>query len=96
MLRDCKQLDRRSITAAFIAKSYLRLPSTADIIRTLQHQPALCKLCGFELLSDIPSEATLSTAIKVFAAYTLLDRPIERISVNRRVWELAASFKNTR
>lgn len=79
ILRGRKQLDRRSIAAALIAKSYLRLPSTADLIRTLQHQSALRKLCGFELLSDIPSEATFSRAIKVFASYNVLDRLLEQL-----------------
>lgn len=59
--------DRRAIARAFVAKSFLNLPTTVALIDRLRVDGALRRLCGFERLRDVPSEATFSRAFAEFA-----------------------------
>jgi Transposase DDE domain/Transposase domain (DUF772) len=57
---------RRAIARAFVAKSYLNLPTTVALIDRLAADTALRRLCGFERRKDVPSEATFSRAFAEF------------------------------
>lgn len=59
--------NRRAIARAFVAKSYLNLPTTVALIDRLTVDTALRRLCGFERRRDVPSEATFSRAFAEFA-----------------------------
>ena len=59
--------DRRAVARAFVAKSFLNLPSTVALVDRLKVDSALRRLCGFERLGNIPSESTFSRAFYEFA-----------------------------
>ena len=59
--------DRRAIARAFITKAVYDLSTTKFLIEMLHQQESLRRLCGFERLKDIPSEATFSRAFAQFA-----------------------------
>ena len=58
--------DREAIARAFVAKSFLKLPTTAALIERLAVDSTLRRLCGFARRNDIPSEATFSRAFQEF------------------------------
>lgn len=66
--------DRRAIARSLVAKSVLNLPTTAALIDRLRSDSALRRLCGFERLRDVPSEATFSRAFAEFAETELGQR----------------------
>jgi hypothetical protein len=66
-------IDRRSIARAFMAKTYYDLPTTSLLIEILGVQATLRKICGFERVSDIPSEATFSRAFGEYSESGLGD-----------------------
>lgn len=66
--------DRQAIARAFVAKSFLNLSSTRDLLERLRVDSVLRRLCGFERLGDIPSEATFSRAFAEFAESELGQR----------------------
>ena len=69
-----KLLARRAIARAFVAKSFYRYPTTADLIRALKSTPNLRLICGFETVYDIPSESTFSRAFSEFAKSGLMQK----------------------
>jgi hypothetical protein len=69
--------DRRVVARAFVAKSFLNLPTTVALIDRLEVDGALRRLCGFESRKDIPSEATFSRAFAEFAQTELGQRAHE-------------------
>lgn len=69
-----KVLARGAIARAFVAKTLYRHPTTADLIRALQSAPNLRRICGFEIVEDIPSESTFSRAFKEFSKSGLAQR----------------------
>ena len=69
-----KELDRRAIARAFIAKSVYDYPTTELLIEALKLQSVLRRLCGFETRRSIPSASTFSRAFAQFAKDKLGDR----------------------
>jgi len=70
----CPPKDRLALCKAFIAKSVWDFPTTRDLIDAVRHRPALRRLCGWESLGEVPSEATFSRAFAAFAADELPQR----------------------
>jgi hypothetical protein len=60
-------LDRAALARAFVAKAMLGLPTTAMLIERLTVDKQLRRLCGWEHLGELPSEATFSRAFAEFA-----------------------------
>lgn len=63
----CPPKDRLALCKAFIAKAVWDFATTRDLIDAVRHRPALRRLCGWETLGDVPSEATFSRAFSAFA-----------------------------
>ena len=63
----CPPCDRLALCKAFIAKAVWDFATTRDLIDAVRHRPALRRLCGWESLGDVPSEATFSRAFEAFA-----------------------------
>ena len=63
----CPPKDRLALCKAFIAKAVWNFPTTRILIDAVRHGPTLRRLCGWETLGDIPSEATFSHAFAAFA-----------------------------
>jgi len=63
----CPPSDRLALCKAFIAKAVWDFATTRDLIDALRHRPALRRLCGWETLGEVPSEATFSRAFEAFA-----------------------------
>jgi Transposase DDE domain/Transposase domain (DUF772) len=59
--------DRVALARAFVAKAVLGLPTTLMLIERLTVDNQLRRLCGWERLGEIPSEATFSRAFAEFA-----------------------------
>jgi hypothetical protein len=70
----CPPKDRLALCKAFVAKSVWDFPTTRDLIDAVRHRPALRRLCGWESLGEVPSEATFSRAFAAFAADELPQR----------------------
>ncbi len=65
--------DRTSILKAFIAKAVYNFPTTKVLIDQIQSSPALRRLCGWEIRSEIPSESTFSRGFKEFSDSNLAE-----------------------
>ena len=63
----CPPSDRLALCKAFIAKAVWDFATTRDLIDAIRHRPALRRLCGWESLGEVPSEATFSRAFDAFA-----------------------------
>ncbi len=63
----CPPHDRLSLCKAFIAKTVWNFTTTRALIDAIRQRPALRRLCGWESLGEVPSEATFSRAFKAFA-----------------------------
>jgi hypothetical protein len=59
--------DRAALARAFVAKAVLGLPTTSMLIERLTVDKPLRRLCGWEHLGELPSEATFSRAFAEFA-----------------------------
>jgi hypothetical protein len=59
--------DRHALVRAFIAKAVLDLGTTRGLIERLSVDPVLRRLCGWERVSQVPSESTFSRAFAEFA-----------------------------
>ena len=59
---------RESIARAFVAKAVYGYPFTRSLIEAVKTTPTLRQICGFERVSDIPSESTFSRAFAEFTA----------------------------
>jgi transposase len=64
----------RKLARAFLAKAFLNLPTTRDLISLLHGDAAFRRLVGFERRRDIPHESTFSRAFKRFSRRGLLDQ----------------------
>ncbi len=62
-----KLLQREAIARAFVAKAVYTHPFTRTTIEALNGNSTLRRICGFERVSDIPSESTFSRAFEEFA-----------------------------
>ena len=63
----CPPSDRLTLCKAYIAKAVWDFATTRDLIDAIRHRPALRRLCGWESLGEVPSEATFSRAFDAFA-----------------------------
>jgi len=57
-----KLSERESIARSFVSKAVYGFPFTRSLIEALKTTPSLRRICGFEWVSDIPSESTFSRA----------------------------------
>jgi hypothetical protein len=55
---------------AFIGKTVWNFDTTSGLIDAIRHRPTLRRLCGWETLGEVPSEATFSRAFDAFARET--------------------------
>jgi hypothetical protein len=74
--------DRRAIARAFIAKSIYNLTTTRQLIDYLRATPNLRRICGWERVSDIPSESVFSRVFAFFAERGIPQRVHERMIKN--------------
>ncbi len=63
----CPPSDRLALCKAYIAKAVWDFATTRDLIDAIRHRPTLRRLCGWETLGEVPSEATFSRAFDAFA-----------------------------
>ena len=63
----CPPCDRLALCKAYIAKAVWDFATTRDLIDAIRHRPTLRRLCGWETLGEVPSEATFSRAFDAFA-----------------------------
>jgi len=74
-----KLREREAIARSFVAKAVYGHPFTRTTIHALRTTPTLRCICGFERISQIPSEATFSRAFAEFAKGALGDRVHEAL-----------------
>jgi len=70
----CPPASRLALCKAFIAKAVWNFPTTRDLLDAVRHRPTLRRLCGWETLGEVPSEATFSRAFAAFAEDELPQR----------------------
>ena len=66
--------DRAALARAFLAKAVLDVPTTRGLVERLRTEPTLRRLCGWERVGAVPSEATFSRAFGEFAESDLPGR----------------------
>ena len=71
--------DRRAIARAFVAKAVYNMETTRQLLERLGNDVSLRRICGWERLGAIPSEATFSRAFAEFARSELPARVHERL-----------------
>jgi hypothetical protein len=71
--------DRQALARAFVAKAVLDLTATSGLIERLQVDATLRRLCGYERVSEIPSEGTFSRSFAEFARSSLPARVHEAL-----------------
>lgn len=74
-----KLCERESLARSFVAKAVYGYPFTRSLIEALKSSPNLRRICGFEKVSDIPSESTFSRAFGEFAESCLGQRAHEAL-----------------
>ena len=63
--------ERAFIVQAFIAKAVYQYPTTRVLLNSLKANPTLRRLCGWDSVSEIPSESTFSRAFAAFSHQAL-------------------------
>lgn len=66
--------DRLAILRAFLAKSYLNLSETQDLVERLKTDVMLRRLCGWERAAEVPSQSTFSRGFAELAESGVLER----------------------
>jgi hypothetical protein len=79
----CPPKSRLALFKAFVAKAIWDFPTTRDLIDAVRHRPTLRRLCGWETLGNVPSEATFSRAFAAFAEDQLPQRIHEAMIASR-------------
>ena len=74
--------DRAALARAFIAKAVFQIDTTRALRERLANDRALRRLCGWESIRAIPSEATFSRAFAGFAEGALPSRLHEALIKN--------------
>jgi hypothetical protein len=59
--------DRKAIARAYVAKAVYNLETTRQLMEQLRNDATLRRICGWERLSAMPSEATFSRAFAEFS-----------------------------
>jgi len=70
----CPPKSRLALFKAFVAKAIWDFPTTRRLIDAVRQGPTLRRLCGWETLGEVPSEATFSRAFALFAEHQLPQR----------------------
>ena len=73
---------RRGIFNAFVAKAYLKMPTTLHLVERLQSDHHLRLICGFETRSSVPSESVFSRVFAEFAKTKLPQHVHEAFTKN--------------
>ena len=81
-LRGRPQQDRSAMARAFIAKAVFQIDTTRALLERLANDRALRRLCGWESIRAMPSEATFSRAFAGFAEGALPSRLHEALIEN--------------
>ena len=81
-LRGRPHRDRAALARAFIAKAVLQIDTTRALLERLANDRALRRLCGWNSIRAIPSEATFSRAFAEFAAGALPSRLHQALIAN--------------
>jgi hypothetical protein len=71
--------DRKAIARAFVAKAVYNLETTRQLLERIGQDSRLRRICGWERLTEVPSEATFSRAFAEFAASELPGRVHEAV-----------------
>lgn len=72
--------DRAAIARAFVTKAVFNLATTRQLLQVLGNSPGVRRICGWESLAAIPSEATFSRAFAEFSTSELPSRvPVARV-----------------
>ena len=66
--------ERPALARAFAAKAVFNFPTTRLLIEMLSADRALRRLCGWQRMDEVPSEATFSRAFAEFAGSALPSR----------------------
>jgi hypothetical protein len=66
--------DRIAIARAFVAKAVYDMSTTRILLDRLTCDPVLRRICGWEKVSEIPSESTFSRAFSEFSRSELVSR----------------------
>ena len=74
ILRGRPQQDRVAVARAFIGKAVFQIDTTRALLERLANDRALRRLCGWESVRAVPSEATFSRAFAGFAEGALPSR----------------------
>lgn len=69
-----KLKERESLARSFVGKAVYGYPTTRALIEALNTTPGFRRICGFERVSDVPSESTFSRAFAGFAKSGLGER----------------------
>lgn len=80
---------RKPIARAFLAKSFLGIGQTSELLERLRSSPNLRRLCGWECLEELPSASTFSRAFAGFANSRLPQKTHESVVRNAYADELA-------
>ena len=81
-LRGRPQQDRAAMARAFIAKAVFQIDTTRALLERLANDRALRRLCGWQSIRAVPSEATFSRAFAGFAEGALPSRLHEALIEN--------------
>ena len=87
-LRGRPQQDRAALARAFIAKAVFGIDTTRALRERLANDRALRRLCGWESIGAMPSEATFSRAFAGFAESALPSRLHEALIENTMAEQL--------
>lgn len=68
------QDDRCAIARSFIAKAVYNMATTSQLLDRLNCDKVLRRICGWEKVSDIPSESTFSRSFSEFSSSELAQR----------------------
>lgn len=71
--------DRKAIARAFVAKAVYNVETTRQLLEQLRNDTKVRRICGWERLSALPSEATFSRAFAEFAVSELPARVHEAL-----------------
>jgi hypothetical protein len=66
--------ERAALARAFVAKAVFNFPTTRLLIEMVSADKTLRRLCGWQRLGEVPSEATFSRAFAEFASSALPSR----------------------
>jgi len=77
--RGRRRESRKLLARAFVAKAVYNFSTTRLLIDQLENCPSLRRICGYETVSQIPSESTFSRAFDEFSQRDLAERVHEAL-----------------